>query len=236
MGAVGGTIAGPAGPTGPTGATGPSGSQGPSGSSGPIPVFNTTPTTLDLTGFTQVGGYDFEGLGSSYTGSLFANVTLTGVDDIQYVGSYAFNSHAALTGSITFPKLKYIGYFGFRNSSTNVACPSFTSFTAPSCSRVGINALQNNKQLVSASIGTATTLEFIGGSTFSGDSSLKYVYIPTLSGSGALGGSPANNSVFTSVAVSGSITIPSFYSSSNAGSPDGDLASLISNGWNVTYV
>ena len=65
---------------------------------------------------------------------------------------------------------------------------------------------------------------------------LKYVELTGLSGSTALGGTTGNDSVFGQATTSGSIKIPSFYSSSNAGSPDGDLVAIINKGWTVTYV
>lgn len=206
-----------------------------------IPQFGVTSDgtstgTLDLKGVTSIGGYDFYFLSYQLFGNINVNwgCTLINTNDVQYIGTYSFLQNYCLTGSATFNNLKYVGYGAFQQGST--AYPSFTSFTAPNCSNIGPNAFFSNGRLISASIGSNTTVSMIAGVAFAGASSLSYVYIPTLSGSNALGGTPTSTNVFQNTALSGSITVPSFYSSSNAGSPDGDIAYLISRAWTVTYV
>lgn len=204
---------------------------------GLTPNFTITLTTMSLSGSTSVGGYSFDSLYNNTYGTRQAGgpgIILTDINDIQYIGAFAFQNHDVITGSINVPSCKFIGNSAFINS--NVAYNSPVELIAPSCSAVGNATFQRAGRLVSASIGYNTTLLFVGANTFNDCTALKYVYIPTLSGSNALGGTTINTNVFRNVAVSGSITIPSFYSSSNAGQPDGDLATLISASWTVTYV
>ena len=196
-----------------------------------------TSATLDLLGWTTVGGNTFEELGYNLFGAIsspYRETTLVNYEDITTIGSRAFYLNNTLTGSITFPNLKYIGSRAFENNGNY---PSFTSFTAPNCEVVGYRAFYSDSRLVSASLGTNTDLYQISSQAFTNCTQLKDIYIPTLTGSRALGGTTGQTSVFNNVPVSGSITIPSFYSSSNGGSPDGDLNYLITTrGWTVNYV
>ena len=161
-------------------------------------------------------------------------VSLSNYDAIETIGHRSFQA-APIQGSYTFPSLKSIGSNAFQIGWPQSA--SLTEFIAPSCSYVGISAFSAQNQLVSASIGTSTTVKLIGPGTFFNNTSLKWVYLPTLSGSNALGGSPSYDQTFENVASSGTITVPSFYSSSNGGGPDADLTYLSgTKGWTINYV
>jgi len=94
--------------------------------------------------------------------------------------------------------------------------------------------LRNCANLVSASLPSLVT---IGANAFDSSTSLGFINLPALSGSDAIGGSPANNSVFNNTALSGSIIVPSFYSQSNAGGLDGDLSYLSSSrNWTINWL
>jgi hypothetical protein len=97
------------------------------------------------------------------------------------------------------------------------------------------STFSGSTSLVSASFPNAL---IVGNNTFLGCTSLGFVNLPSLSSIGGypLGSTTGNNNVFLDTALSGSITVPSFLSSSNAGSPDGDLTYLSGRGWTINYV
>jgi len=124
-----------------------------------------------------------------------------------------------------------IDYYGFAGSTVR-------KISFPNCNILGPNAFRSCNNLVSASFPNANS---VGSNCFRSCSNLKYVYLPNLSGSNALGGSPAFDGVFSTVSPSGTITVPSYLSASNAGAPDGDLQYLTGAGgsgrsWTINYI
>ena len=153
--------------------------------------------------------------------------------------SYFGAAYSGISGSYTFPALEYIGTYAFYTSTniTNYGSRGITEFNAPKAKKLGYGALGYQSLMVSASLGTDTTLEYLGPNALQNCSSLTYVDISTISGSDALGGQAASNNVFINVASGGTIYVPSFYETNNAGSPDGDIVYLRdTKGWTINYV
>ena len=133
------------------------------------------------------------------------------------------------TGSLT-----YISKNGFGSANSSEPFIGISgSVIIPSIIGIGVQAFTISPELISASFDNCV---FVERSAFNSCDSLKYVNLPALSGSNALGGSTGNDLVFNNAPVSGTIFVPSFYSSSNAGSPDGDLVYLDSIGWTINYL
>ena len=205
--------------------------------------FNITNTDF-VSGSTSLGANAFDSC-TGLTRVTFPNVLLT--------SSYIFQNATNII-SASFSSTTNIAVGAFRNEVSGslqfLNFPSLTGSIADEAfylqtslvnltplngaTSLGSNAFRNATSIVSASFNNATSV----GSTCFGDcSSLAYVSLTALSGDNALGGSPGDDSVFSNVADSGSITIPSYYSSSNSGNPDGDLEYLINTkGWTVNYI
>lgn len=120
----------------------------------------------------------------------------------------------------------------FQYSITNLNIPNVV-IIGPGAFRQASPPENPTIQLSSISFLYATT---VGVNAFTNWSNLTSINLPALSGSGALGGNPDNNNVFTGVPNSGSITVPGFYATNNAGAPDGDIQYLIGKSWSVTYL
>ncbi len=118
-------------------------------------------------------------------------------------------------------------------SQTFINNDALTNVNFPKLEIMGTGTFQGSEGLISASF---ALLESFGPSCFSGCTSLNWLYVPSLSGSNAIGGSSDANGCFLDVANSGSITVPSFYQTNNAGNLDGDLAYLVTKGWAITWV
>lgn len=229
-----------------TSITGSGGGGG--GSSTMYPTIDWGTKTIDLTGVKNIGAYEFYQLSYFGQGTTVTEIqrdtsnvfTLSNVDDLETTGYFSL-AYTPFTGSITFPKLKAIGYNTFY-SNANIAGPSygyrcFQEFNAPSCSYVGYQAFGYNQGMISCSIGTATNIEFIGGNAFTNCAQMQYLDLRTISGSNALGGSPANNNVFFNIATGGTAYVPSFLSASNVTQPDGDIDYLQNTrGWTINWV
>ena len=169
------------------------------------------------------------------------------------IGNSSFNTCTNLR-SIFAPSATTIGTSVF-NSCINISSSGFnfgnftgtigntcffqvtkivnTDFISGSTGNGGNSTFSNCTGLISASLNSLTS---VGTSFFSGCTVLKKVELTGLSGSTALGSTTGNNSVFLNTALSGSLTIKSFYSSSNGGAPDGDITYLTGRGWTITYV
>ena len=107
----------------------------------------------------------------------------------------------------------------------NIYAPNVTSIQANAFSGAGTTTYSGS--LVSS----------IADAAFQSAASMQQIWLPSLSGSTAIGGSTGQTNTFTGVAVSGSISVPSFYSTVNGGSPDGDLVYLSSSrGWTINYL
>jgi len=151
--------------------------------------------------------------------------------NVGYNGLY----YVGFSGSYDFPSLEVLGSYA-------MAFSRMTEFNAPNlkfANNFCLGGTTNMNILVSASLGTSTTLEKMNGSVFSNQVNLAYVDISTLSTSSInnLGGSPANNSVFNNVASGGTIYVPSFFETNNSGQPDGDIVYLRdTKGWTINYV
>jgi hypothetical protein len=78
----------------------------------------------------------------------------------------------------------------------------------------------------------------VAANIFSGNTSMTYVNLSSLSGSTSLGGSVTNNNCFLNVPNTGFIQVPSYLSASNAGNPDGDLVYLKTTprNWTINYI
>lgn len=203
------------------------------------------------------GSLDFPVLTFMGTGCFGTNPGIFSINapSMSFIPTNGFSATTNMV-SCSMVNVKTINASAFQNSS----CSFFDFGGFNSGSIIGSNVFNNSKivntNFISGAIlisGSAqasgpfrgvTTLvsasfpscSFLGPGAFAFSSLLANVNLRGLSGSNALGGSTAATDVFTSTALSGSITIPSFYSSSNAGAPDGDLAYLISRAWTVNYV
>jgi len=174
-----------------------------SGGGGSSPTLDFDTKTLNLNGATDVYGYQYyigyTQFGYLNTGELVAGeaITLTNYSNLKNVG-YNGLYYVGFSGSYDFPSLEVLGSYA-------MAFSRMTEFNAPNlkfANNFCLGGTTNMNTLVSASLGTSTTLEKMNGSVFSNQVNLAYVDISTLSTSSInnLGGSPANNSVFNNVA------------------------------------
>ena len=158
------------------------------------------------------------------------NLTTASFTNLENIPNLAFSACTNISSS-GYNFGNFTGSIGTQAFSNNEKIVN-TNFVSGAIS-LNINVFGNCDTLVSASFVNAIS---VGGTCFASSPLLSYVNLPALSGSIALGGSTGNNSVFNNTALSGSITVPSFYSSSNAGAPDGDIAYLIGRSWTVNYI
>jgi hypothetical protein len=209
-------------------------------------------TSITNTNFIS-GSQDFTGLTNFAFCNLLVTASLNNQTTIPNNSFYGCSSLSVLdfssygTGSIgsqgfynctslTYSSLNDLEFTNNIGDSAFRGCTGLVEINFPQALTVLNGAFLNCTNLVSASLSSATT---IGPSCFGispSTGSLQYVFLPSVSGSTGLGGNTGNTNVFLNQSNSGSITIPSFYSSSNAGTPDGDLSYLIGKGWSVTYV
>ena len=166
-----------------------------------------------------------------------ASITTIGIEAFAYsalptasfpnvttIGNGAFDSCALLYAN--FPSLTAIPQNGFKNNS-------LAAINAPNVTSIG-NLAFFNSGLTTASFNSALT---VGQQAFV-SCPLELIELPALSGSGAIGGSPADSGVFEQVPYTGSITVPSEYLTNNNNGPDGDLAYLRTGqyNWTVNYL
>jgi len=178
-----------------------------------------------------------------------SSITLASFPSASAISNATFFSCSALT-SIDFPNVSTIGTNAFyrctsltsasfplatgTGTQTFYQCLSLTQLNFPVATTIGTNAFIGCTSLVTASFPSVTS---VGTTAFNTCTSLKQINLPALSGSNALGGSPTDNSIFTLASLNGTGSFPSFYSSSNAGSPDGDIAYLSSSrGWLINWL
>jgi hypothetical protein len=183
-----------------------------------IQTFDSASSTISDT-FINVPGYAYNGL------RFLKNYNN---DVAKTISNNAFSICQSLI-NVSIPNVTYIGDNAFN------FCSSLQSISFQSVEVINSFTFGNCTSLVSASLPNIKT---IGVNAFSGNTSLEHVYIPSLSGSTALGGNTANSNVFVNAPNTGYITIPSFYSSSNAGAPDGDLVYLTTSprSWTINYI
>ena len=173
---------------------------------------------------TIIGTGSFQGgLGvlSKLVSASFPNVTK--------IGDYAFNRCVSLLETPTFGNVTSMGQYAFSS------CSAMITASIPSAQYVSFGAFYQCTSLISASFISAKT---VGDSAFDTCTSVKWINLPALSGSTAIGGSVLNTNVFNLVPNTGYITVPSRYSASNAGAPDGDLVYLKTapRNWTINYI
>jgi len=216
-------------------------------------------TGVTLTYFVSQSGYIYVSSSTNYTinsSAFLLSASLTSYIDggrCTSINSNAFNFSGIVSAS--FPNATTIGSSAFKDSAiqyldfpkvTNISSDAFsgtaiTSVTEanfPSASTIGVNAFIDCASLVSASFLRATTVGSYAFAQFAAPpGALSYVYLPSLSGPNALGGSTGDDSVFLDVATGGQIYVPSYYSQSNAGGLDGDLSYLSSSlNWTINWL
>lgn len=164
------------------------------------------------------------------------------------IGYAAFTDCASLI-SAYFPSLNTIPdncfsyctnletlYFSQATNIVNAAfynCTSLVNASFPEVTNIANVAFYNCTSLVTASFPQVTNID---SNAFFWCYSLQQVTLPSLSGPNALGGSAGDNLVFYDVPTNGTGSFPSFYSSSNAGSPDGDIAYLQGKNWKINWL
>ena len=154
-----------------------------------------------------------------------SRITNANFPSVVTMGNSAFQSSLLITGS--FPLLTAIPEQAFNQSR-------FISGSFPSATSIGSQAFRATNIIT----GSFPSVKTIGASAFQ-LSDLQNASFPALSGSGAIGGSPDFNYVFSDLnSYTGSMTVPSSYLTNNNNGPDGDLVYLTTKpyDWNINYI
>lgn len=141
--------------------------------------------------------------------------------NVTTLGPGAFDVCAPLTYA-NFPNLTAIPTSAFKTTGIR-------TINAPNATSIGPYAFYYSGLYTASFAKVATIAEYAFIAC-----PLQLVELPALSGSNAIGGSPANNFVFQDVTYTGSITVPSEYLTNNNNGPDGDLVYLRTAPWNWT--
>jgi len=114
-------------------------------------------------------------------------------------------------------------------------CNSLPTVNIPLATKIYQWGFRNCTSLKSVSFPNVSSVD---AQAFITCTSLTSINLPALSGPTALGGSTGNDNVFTNLPNTGSITVPSYLSASNAGVPDGDLVYLTTSprSWTINYI
>jgi hypothetical protein len=211
-----------------------------------IPFSGSTYYTLAPSSSIKVDAFNFSFVPQTIISASFPSISTIGLkafwiqNSLKYVffpnavGEILLDTFRAcisleLIAPSTFPNITSIGETAFSD------CTALISVDMPSALFLGVRSFRNDTSLQSVSFANAKTLQ---NSVFRDCIALTSINLPSLSGSNALGGSPTNNTVFQGVPNIGTITVPSFYATNNAGAPDGDLQYLKTapRNWTINYI
>lgn len=164
------------------------------------------------------------------TGAIVSSYSASGANEFFFLGGINSLSGSTFLGSAitAFSTTAITGSIGSSCfASTNIA-----TFSAP-CTQIDIYAFTNCAALISLTINDATTIEpgaFQNATGLNG----KTISLPALVAPNGLGGSPGNEVIFDGI-TGLTINVPAGFATNNSGSPDGDLAAVISDGGTVNY-
>jgi hypothetical protein len=187
-------------------------------------AFRLTPIkTVSFPNATSVPSNTFDGCNLLSSASIPNAIT---------IGASSFQNCKALV-TASFPNVTTIGAgaFGF--------CSALKELNFPNTTIIGSSAFYNCSALVSASFPNVTTIQgtSVAAPAFEDCTSLKHIYLPSLSGSNALAKSTFKL-MFFNVANNGYMTVPSFFSSSELGGPDPSIRYLAQSprNWTINYI
>ena len=147
------------------------------------------------------------------------NLTVVDIPTATLIGGFAFSNSGTLSGNlaVNMPQVVTILQAAFNGSGIVTA-------NCPSCITVNQFAFSFCLYLTTVNLPIATA---IGDSCFNNDTSLTSVSLNSCTN---LGGGVAVNLVFDNIfGITATITVPIFLQTCNAGNPDGDLVTFISN-------
>ena len=147
------------------------------------------------------------------------NLTVVDIPTATLIGGFAFSNSGTLSGNlaVNMPQVVTILQAAFNGSGIVTA-------SGPSCITVNQFAFSFCSYLTTVNLPIATA---IGDSCFNNDTSLTSVSLNSCTN---LGGGVAVNLVFDNIfGITATITVPIFLQTCNAGNPDGDLVTFISN-------
>ena len=147
------------------------------------------------------------------------NLTVVDIPTATLIGGFAFSNSGTLSGNlaVNMPQVVTILQAAFNGSGIVTA-------SGPSCITVNQFAFSFCLYLTTVNLPIATA---IGDSCFNNDTSLTSVSLNSCTN---LGGGVAVNLVFDNIfGITATITVPIFLQTCNAGNPDGDLVTFISN-------
>lgn len=164
---------------------------------------------------------------SLLTGNNFRTTTNLTFLDLPSLTTVAINQNFNGSGIVTFSGsvLPFIPRFNNAMALKNIYAPVATFIVGDAFGPSGLNVFSGSSIL------------YIENNAFRDAISQTQIWLPGLSGSTAIGGSTGQTGTFQDIKTSGSISVPSFYSTVNGGSPDGDLVYLSSSrGWTINYL
>ena len=147
------------------------------------------------------------------------NLTVVDIPTATIIGDFAFSNSGTLSGNlaVNMPQVVTILQAAFNGSGIVTA-------SGPSCITVNQFAFSFCLYLTTVNLPIATT---VGNNCFNNDTSLTSVSLNSCTN---LGGGVAVNLVFDNIfGITATITVPIFLQTCNAGNPDGDLVTFISN-------
>ena len=147
------------------------------------------------------------------------NLTVVDIPTATIIGDFAFSNSGTLSGNlaVNMPQVVTILQAAFNGSGIVTA-------SGPSCITVNHFAFSFCLYLTTVNLPIATT---VGNNCFNNDTSLTSVSLNSCTN---LGGGVAVNLVFDNIfGITATITVPIFLQTCNAGNPDGDLVTFISN-------